>query len=150
MGLLIIYQLIIGASNRGMVKYGMKTSSYQKLAKHVFKKYGSELDSWIDSLFPSMFSTPKIRLLYARKNNLNEFDGVTMMLDGHDTSINYHSIYEIMKKLYSKKLDKFGFRTQVVMNCSLNIIIVSDSVGCSTNNDGSHMVTMRVNKHMGR
>ncbi len=93
------------------------------------------------------FSTPQIRVLHAKLNNPSEFKTITAYLDGHNTRIDYHNLYEIYeskKHMFSFKLKKSGLKTQLVLNVMKFWIAVSDSVDCASNNDGSHLMTIYV------
>ena len=50
--------------------------------------------------------------------------------------------------MYSYKLKKSGVRTQVCVDCNGMAILVSKSLPCKENNDGSLLVSMKIQKHI--
>ena len=51
-----------------------------------------------------MFSSPKLRIYSALKRNPKQFKHVTLIIDGHDSKINYVDTNIKREKLYSYKL----------------------------------------------
>ncbi len=128
-------------------------TSYYDVFRHVFKKEVDSLNEWCDNML-LLFSTPNIRLLVGQLQNPTEFCPITLQLDGHDSRVSYQSIYKIglllKKHLYSFKLKKSGARTQLVLDTNNFFIHVSDSEPCGINNDGSHLMQMRIYNWIGK
>ncbi len=128
-------------------------TSYYDVFRHVFKKEVDSLNEWCDNML-LLFNTPNIRLLVGQLQNPTKFRPITLQLDGHDSRVSYQSIYEIglllKKHLYSFKLKKSGARTQLVLDTNNFFIHVSDSEPCGINNDGSHLMQMRIYNWIGK
>ena len=77
-----------------------------------------------------------------------------MGLDGHDSRISYdkrlqYDQQEVTRRdLYSWKLKKSGFRTQILMDVNEYIIFVSDVSPCSKGNDGTMFIESRIDNKM--
>ena len=89
-----------------------------------------------------MFSTIQLRIISAKHNNPTNFKHVTMMVDGHDTRASYSA--ENNASMYSYKLKKSGLRTQVCMDINGIVLIVSPSMPCKDNNDGTMLLEMGI------
>ena len=109
-GLLLLYHILKGYSIINMNRFIPKSSFYE-LYKEFYIKQHSILDKKVTSMLEHMFSNIKIRLYSAMKSNPPLFKHVTLNLDGHDTRAVYPNVDKT--SLYSYKLKKSGFRTQV-------------------------------------
>jgi hypothetical protein len=87
-GLLILYQLITGATIPAMEKF-IPSSMFQKISHEFWITHMDELDTYLDMKLKSMFSLPIIRTVSAHLNNLDDFKGITMYLDGYDNQVDY-------------------------------------------------------------
>ncbi|KAG0999967.1 hypothetical protein G6F27_013786 [Rhizopus arrhizus] len=110
-GILLLYHLVTGCSMEEMGQFIPK-SSFHQLHKEFYEKRNSELSKKITKMLARMFSNMRIRLLSALQKNPGEFRHITMFLDGHDTRVSYSG--ESSAAMYSYKLKKSGFRTQMV------------------------------------
>lgn len=138
-GLLLLYHLLTGCSMADMGQFIPK-SSFHQLHKEFYEKRGGELSQMITRMLGAMFSSVRIRLLCAAENNPVDFRHVTLFLDGHDTRVSYKG--EGGSSLYSYKLKKSGFRTQVCTDINGMILFVSESMPCKDFNDGTMFVQM--------
>ena len=91
-----------------------------------------------------MCSNIKLRILSARKNNPDLFKHITLILDGHDSRINYTDMEMDHSKLYLYKLKKSGLRTPIVSDINNIIINVSKSSFCADCNDGSMFLEIKL------
>ncbi|KAG0162326.1 hypothetical protein DFQ28_001496 [Apophysomyces sp. BC1034] len=132
-GLLLLYHLLTGCSMADMEQF-MPKSSFHQLHKEFYEKRSDT----------TMFSNVKIRLLSAMQKNPLEFCHVTLMLDGHDTRASYRG--EGSAGMYSYKLKKSGFRTQVCMDINDMILFVSELMPCRDYNDGTMFLQMNISK----
>jgi hypothetical protein len=55
---------------------------------------------------------------------------------------------KVKQGMYSYKLKKSGVRTQVCTDCNGMAILVSKSLPCKENNDGSMLIGMKIEKHI--
>ena len=147
-GLLILYHLLTGAS---MVQMGqfIPKSSFNSIYRDFYAKQLGWLNKKLDHCLAVMFSNVKIRVMYAKEMNPNEFKHVTMMIDGHDSRATYINASS-RADYYSYKLKKSGFRTQVGMDINSMILFVSEAAPCATNNDGSMLVSMDLSDKISR
>ncbi|KAG2216958.1 hypothetical protein INT45_007393 [Circinella minor] len=95
-----------------------------------------------------MFSNIKLHILSARKNNPDLFKHVTLILDGHDSRINYTDTDLDRSRLYSYKFKKNGLCTQFAADINDMIIFVSKSEFCSDSSDGSMFLNMKLYNKM--
>ena len=91
-----------------------------------------------------MFSNIKIRILSALIKNPKYFKHITLLLDGHDSTIKYNKPDISLQKKCSYKLKTSGLRTQVVIDINEMVIIVSKSELCGESNDGSMFLNMKL------
>lgn len=143
-GLLILYHLLTGASMAQMGQFIPK-SSFTALYSAFYSKQLERLDKTLDECFAKMFSNVKLRVVCAKNINPEEFKHVTIMIDGHDSRATYMNA-ENRAQYYSYKLKKSGFRTQVAMDVNGMILFVSKAAPCGSNNDGSMLGSMNLNK----
>ncbi|KAG0163313.1 hypothetical protein DFQ30_000367 [Apophysomyces sp. BC1015] len=142
-GLLLLYHLLTGYSMADMEQL-MPKSGFHQLHKEFYEKRSGELSRKIRKMLSSMFSNIKIRLLSAMQKNPLEFRHVILMLDGHDTRASYQG--EGSAGMYSYKLKKSGFRTQVCIDINDMILFVSESMPCRDYNDGTMFLQMNISK----
>ncbi|KAG0167471.1 hypothetical protein DFQ28_000693 [Apophysomyces sp. BC1034] len=142
-GLLILYQLVTGSSIAEMGQFIPKSSFYDVYKDFYIHQY-ADLDKKITSMLECMFSSPKIRIHSAHCSNPTMFKHVTMMIDGHDTQASYPLANRAA--LYSYKLKRSGFRTQVCIDVNGMILFVSSSAPCRDNNDGTMLTRMHIEK----
>ena len=143
-GLLIIYHLLTGRSIDDMEQFIPK-SSYYDIHKNFYITQHDTMDKCISKLLCTMFSSIKLRLFSAMKNNPKQMKQVTMHLDGHDTRASYVS-HATSSEMYSFKLKKSGFRTQVITDANNMILYVSKSQPCKDYNDGTMFLDMKIDR----
>jgi hypothetical protein len=95
-----------------------------------------------------MFSSPKLRIYSALKRNPKQFKHVTLIIDGHDSKINYVNTDIKREKLYSYKLKKPGCRTQIICDINEMILWVSNSEFCSESSDDNTFLNMKLYKRL--
>ncbi|KAG2224284.1 hypothetical protein INT45_012852 [Circinella minor] len=86
----------------------------------------------------------KIRILLALIKNPKSFKNITLLLDGHDSSISYDKPNISVQKWWSYKLKASGIRTQVVSDINDMVISVSYSDLCGKVNDGMMFLNMKL------
>lgn len=142
-GLLLLYQLVEGYSIAEMGRFIPKSSFYDVYKEFYIDRY-DELDRMITAMLAQMFSTVQIRIMSARTFNPKPFKHITLLLDGHDTRASYPLADR--GSLYSYKLKKSGFRTQICTDVNGMILFVSKSAPCRDNNDGTMFRALRLDK----
>ncbi len=105
--LILIYQLLhknsINSFRRDILK--KDSSSFKKLHNEFWNDCKDEIDEFINS-FDNKFTNPDFRALFAYVYNPDTACG-TLLLDGHDTKINYSSVYSIAS---FKKIDFVNYK----------------------------------------
>jgi hypothetical protein len=144
-GLLVLYHLLAGLPMDGISPYIPKSSFHSIHAVFYDTNYNTHSKN-INQMLANMFSTFPIRLLSAKLRNPPLFPHVTLHLDGHDTRLTCEE--KSSTEMYSFKLKKSGVRTQVCVDCNGMAILVSKSLPCKDNNDGSMLVGMKIHKHI--
>lgn len=140
-GLLLLYHLLTGMSMSDMGRFIPK-SSFHSLYREFYEKGRGDLARRIKDCFETMFSTARIRVLSAMERNPPDFRHVTLHLDGHDTRASYiNGNHQLM---YSYKLKKAGFRTQVCCDINGMILFTSPSMPCQDYNDGTMLLRMDI------
>src|SRR5207248_7738410 len=124
-----------------MSRFIPKSSFYEMYKEFYIIQYDI-LDKRVTSMLEHMFSNIKIRLYSARQFNPPLFKHVTLNLDGHDTRVAYPNVDRA--SLYSYKLKKSGFRTQVCTDINNMVLFVSKSAPCRDFNDGTMFVQMKM------
>ena len=152
--LLLIYQLVTGKTIRQMHDYMAKSTFYDNY-RQVWVDHYKEMDKEITSLLSTLFSTPKLRVLSAKKNNPAQFSSITMFCDGHDTRINFGSFHQIIgikekRDFYSFKLQQPGFRTQFAYDVNNFFIYLSPSLPARLNTDQKMFKKYRIDKIMSK
>ena len=61
------------------------------------------MDRKVDEFLSKMFSSPKLRIYSALKRNSKQFKHATLIIDGHDSKINYVDTNIKKEKLYFYK-----------------------------------------------
>ncbi|KAF8922904.1 hypothetical protein BGZ58_003601, partial [Dissophora ornata] len=117
-GLLILYMLLKGLAISDMGEF-MPKSSFHDVFKDFFARDQHVLDAQLTACLDCMCSSVRLRLLTARSINPVSFKHITLHLDGHDSRVVYPRVDKA--SMYSYKLKKSGFRTQVC--CDMNSMI---------------------------
>lgn len=94
-------------------------TTFGDIYKHFWISNFNTVSEWVDKCNRKMFSTAEIRILwsktYAPKNN----EGVTLMLDGHDTRIAWNDPADVRKwkngELYSFKHKSAGKLIKILL-----------------------------------
>ena len=144
-GLLVLYHLVSGLAMDGMSPYIPK-SSFHSIHTEFYKTNHNVHSKHINHMLTNMFSTFPIRLLSAQLRNPPLFPHVTLHLDGHDTRLSCEE--KSSSEMYSYKLKKSGVRTQVCTDCNGMAILVSKSLPCKENNDGTMLIGMKIQRHI--
>jgi hypothetical protein len=144
-GLLILYHLAIGTAMDGMSPHIPK-SSFHAIHSDFYKTHRKTHSKQISHLLGTMFSTFHLRVLSAKLANPPLFQHVTLHLDGHDTRLSCEE--KSSTEMYSYKLKKAGVRTQVCVDCNGMAILVSKSMPCKDNNDGTMLLGMKIHKYI--
>ena len=144
-GLLVLYHLVAGLPMDGISPYIPK-SSFHSMHSAFYKTNHNTNSKQINQMLTNMFSTFPIRLLSAKLRNPPLFPQVTLHLDGHDTRLSCEE--KSSTEMYSYKLKKSGVRTQVCVDCNGMAILVSKSLPCKDNNDGSMLVGMKIQRYI--
>lgn len=110
--LLLLFQLTAGLTSKNIVKY-MPYTTFYSLYKGFWIKNYENLNKYVDLCLMNMFSNLKIRILSAIIKNPKNFKNITLLLDGHDTAIEYDKPDISVQKKWSYKLKSPGIRTQV-------------------------------------
>lgn len=142
-GILLLYQLLYGCTLTEMGKIIAYTSFYD-IYKQFYLDEANYLNKKVDKMLLIMFSNIKLRVLNGLLLNPNPFKHVTLLLDGHDSRIEYHNISIHKKDLYSFKFKKPGLRTQVVTDINNMVIGVSSGKFCKNNVDGDMFLKMKL------
>lgn len=144
-GLLVLYHLVTGKAMVEMSPHIPK-SSFHAIHSNFYKTHRRTHAKLFSHLLANMFSTLPIRLLCAKLVNPPLFQHVTLHLDGHDTRLSCEE--KSSAEMYSYKLKKAGVRTQVCMDCNGMAILISKSLPCKENNDGSMLLGMKIHKYI--
>jgi hypothetical protein len=91
-----------------------------------------------------MFSNIKIRVYSSLLKNPKNFKSITLLLDGHDSTIDYSKPDISSQKRWSYKLKTAGLRTQVLADIDNMVIAVSDSELCGVSSDGGMFLNMKI------
>lgn len=148
-GLFLIYHLVSGVSGDDIEKY-LPQSTFHTF----YKKFWMDEDNYkrinkiVNDCFNNMFSNIKLRILSARKYNPDLFKHITLILDGHDSRLNYTDTDLDRTRLYSYKFKKNGVRTQFAADMNDMIIFISNSDFCSDSSDGSMFLNMKLYRKM--
>ena len=150
-GLLLIFSLLESKSIADMASYLPRTS-FQSIHEKLFVDHIQDLSCWLKEKNTSLFSNSKLRVLGGNLMNPETFKSVTLYADGHDTAVNYNSVYHIHKfqhrDLYSFKFKAPGLRTQVLMDVNGFFIDCSKSLPCKDNADSQMIKGARFDRLM--
>lgn len=145
-GLFLLFHLTSGICGKEEIDKYLPQSTF-----HIFyKKFWADdknyerIEKIVDNALKNMCSNVKLRILSARKNNPDLFKHVTLILDGHDSRINYTDMEIDHSRLYSYKLKKSGLRTQIISDINDIIIYISKSNFCTDCNDGTMFLDMKL------
>ena len=87
-----------------LLKKYTPSSSFYNVYKEFWIKNYENLNKYIDYCLLNMFSNIKIRLLSAQIKNPQNFKHITLVLDRHDTAIEYDKPNISVQKKWSYKL----------------------------------------------
>ncbi|KAF8918518.1 hypothetical protein BGZ58_004823, partial [Dissophora ornata] len=146
-GLLVLYMLLKGVAISDMGEF-MPKSSFHDVFKDFFARDQHILDAQLNACLDSMCSSIKLRLLTARSINPVSFKHITLHLDGHDSRVAYPKADKA--SLYSYKLKKSGFRTQVCCDMNSMAVFVSQPAECRDFNDGTMLSRRAIEKKIDR
>jgi hypothetical protein len=90
-GLYLIYHLISGITSK-YIKRNLPYSSFYAVYKNFWIDNYTNLNKYVDLCLLKMFSTIKIRVYSALIKNPSNFKNITLMLDGHDSTIDYRGL----------------------------------------------------------
>lgn len=91
-----------------------------------------------------MFSSILLRIYSARKYNPQLFKHITLIIDGHDSRINYVNTDIKKEKLYSYKFKNKGIRTQIISDINDMVLFISRSKYCGESSDGSMFLNFKL------
>lgn len=146
-GLLLLYHLVTGFTSKETKQY-IPYSTFYTIYKDFWIKNYEKLNKFTDHCLKNMFSTIKIRILSAKIKNPKHFKNITLLLDGHDSSINYSKPDISFQKKWSFKLKKAGIRTQVLCDINEMAILLSSSQLCGNSSDGGMFLNMKLYSHI--
>ncbi|KAG2224286.1 hypothetical protein INT45_012854 [Circinella minor] len=89
-----------------------------------------------------------VSVLAANAYNPNDFENVTLYIDGHNSKIKYYNPNESSSGLYSYKLKGPGLRTQIVVDINKSILYISNSEKCAKGNDGTMFLNMKLYRNI--
>ncbi|KAG0355856.1 hypothetical protein BGZ54_000939, partial [Gamsiella multidivaricata] len=142
-GILILYMLLQGTTISDMDEF-LPKSSFHEIFKGFFGTNTYALDAKITSCLAEMCSSIKLRLLCSRSTNPETFKHITLHLDGHYSCVAYRNADKA--SMYSYKLRKSGFRTQVCCDMNSMVVFVSQPAECRDFNDGTILLKMAIDK----
>ncbi|KAF9993319.1 hypothetical protein BGZ80_010560 [Entomortierella chlamydospora] len=141
-GLLILYMLLKGLSTSEMSEF-LPKSSFHDVFKDFFGRETHTLDSKLMFCLANMCSSINLRLT-SRSINSEGFKQITLHIDGHDSRAAYLNADKA--GMYSYKLKKSGFRTQVCCDMNNMAVFVSQPAECCDFNDGTMLSRMSVER----
>ncbi|KAG0000567.1 hypothetical protein BGZ80_006342, partial [Entomortierella chlamydospora] len=142
-GILLLYMLLTGTPSSEMGEF-MPKSSFHDVTKDFFGRDTNALDGKLTMYLADMCSNIKLRLLTSRTINPEVFKHITLHLDGHDSRVAYLNADKA--SMYSYKLKKSGFRTQVCCDMNSMIVFVSQPAECRDFNDGTMLSKMAIER----
>jgi hypothetical protein len=142
-GLYLIYHLVSGVTSKDM-KRNLPYTSFYKFYKEFWITNYEHLNKYVDLCLQNMFSNIKIRIYSSLIKNPNNFKNITLMLDGHDSTIEYDKPDISQQKRWSYKLKTSGLRTQVLTDINNFVIAVSNSELCGVSSDGGMFLNMKL------
>jgi len=135
--------LLKGVSTSEMSAF-LPKSSFHDVFKDFFGRETHVLDSKLTSCLANMYSNITLRLLTSRAINPAEFKHITLHIDGHDSRVAY--INADKASMYSYKLKKSGFRTQVCCDMNSMVVFVSQPAECRDFNDRTMLSRMAIER----
>lgn len=142
-GLLLLYQLTSGFTSKNIKEY-MPHTTFYAVYKELWIKNYENLNKYVDYCLFNMFSNMKTRILSALIKNPKHFKNITLMLDDHDTTIEYDKLDIDKQKRSSYKLKSSGIRTQILVDINEMITNVSKSELCGTSSDGGMFLNRKL------
>ena len=142
-GLYLIYHLVSGITSKN-IKRNLPYSSFYTFYKNFWIENYNNLNKYVDICLQSMFSNIKIRIYSAKIKNPINFKNITLLLDGHDSTIDYSKPDVSQQKRWSYKLKTAGLRTQVLSDINNMVINVSKSELCGISSDGGMFLNMKL------
>ncbi|KAG0258755.1 hypothetical protein BGZ95_004879, partial [Linnemannia exigua] len=142
-GVLILYMLLQGTTVSDMGEF-LPKSTFHDITKSFFGSNKHALDMKLMSCLAEMCSSIKLRLLCSRSLNPEAFKHITLHLDGHDSRVAYRNADKA--SIYSYKLRKSGFRTQVCCDMNSMVVFVSQPAECRDFNDGTMLSKKTIDK----
>lgn len=143
-GLLLVYHLLEGLTHSEINKDHMPSATFSEIYKRFWVANYDILNKKVDEALLKMFSNIKIRILSSKIKSPKHFKHVTMMLDGHDTRLDYNKIDVSKLKKWSYKLKTSGIRTQVLIDINEMVIACSKSQLCGDSADGPMFLNMKI------
>jgi phosphohistidine phosphatase SixA len=74
----------------------------------------NNLNKYVDLCLQNMFPNIEIRIYSAKIKNPNNFKNITLLLDGHDSTVDYGKLHTSAQKKWSYKLKTSGLRAQIL------------------------------------
>jgi hypothetical protein len=142
-GLYIIYHLVSGITSKN-IKRNLPYASFYSFYKNFWIENYNNLNKYVDTCLKNMFSNIKIRVYSAKIKNPNNFKNITLLLDGHDSTIEYNKPDISNQKRWSYKLQTSGLRTQVLADVNNMVLKVSKSELCGVSSDGGMFLNMKL------
>jgi len=142
-GLFLIYHLISGITSKNIKQY-VPYSSFYSFYKNFWIENYDHLNKYVNLCLQNMFSNIKIRVYSALLKNPKNFKNITLLLDGHDSTIDYSKPDISTQKRWSYKLKTSGLRTQVLADINNMVIAVSNSELCGVSSDGGMFLNMKI------
>lgn len=146
-GLYIIYHLVSGATSK-TIKKNLPYSTFYSFYKNFWIENYTNLNKYVDKCLQNMFSNIKIRVYSAKIKNPTNFKNITLLLDGHDSTIDYSKPDISNQKKWSYKLKTSGLRTQVLADINDMVTSVSNSELCGISSDGGMFLNMKMYNKM--
>lgn len=140
--LYLIYHLASGITSKQINKDLRYASFYSFYRKFWIENY--EKLKKVDNYLINMFLNIKIRILSAYIKNAENFKLITLLLDGHDSPIEYDKPNISNQKRWSYKLKTRGLRTQVVADINEVVVLLSKSELCGNSTDGGMFLNMKL------
>lgn len=142
-GLYLIYHLVSGITSKN-IKRNLPYASFYSFYKNFWIENYNNLNKYVDLCLQNMFSNIKIRIYSAKIKNPNNFKNITLLLDGHDSTIDYGKPDISSQKRWSYKLKTSGLRTQILADINNMVISVSKSELCGVSSDGGMFLNMKL------
>jgi hypothetical protein len=98
-----LYHLVSGFTSKDIKKY-VPYSSYYAVYKQFWITNHAELNNYVNYYLKNMFSNVKIGVSSSLIKNPWYFKNITLILDGHDSSLEYNKPDISLQKKWSYKL----------------------------------------------